>query len=117
MAGPCADITAGMLSHRVLIQSPTNNRSASGQFTQSWSTVATRWASVQPISGKEFFGSNQTDARVTHKVKIRYMAAVTPEYRVVYKTRNLNIRSVINVNEEDVEHILLCEEDVSNTGS
>lgn len=49
--------------------------------------------------------------RVTqHLVTMRYHPEVTVDTLLVYGTRNLFVRSVQNVNEDNIELRLLCEE-------
>jgi hypothetical protein len=52
-----------------------------------------------------------TEARTfTHLMTIRYHPQVTIDTVAVYKNRNLFVRSVQNVGEDNVEMRLLCEE-------
>lgn len=46
-------ISAGQMSQRVRIQQPTVAKDALGAPTQTWSDIATVWADIQPISGRE----------------------------------------------------------------
>ena len=69
-----------------------------GQYT----TLATVWASVQPLRGRELAQFQQVSADVTHRIKMRYSAALavlTPKDRAVLGSRNFDILSVINVRE------------------
>jgi len=110
--GRTPTVDAGTLKDRVTIQSVTETRSSSGQVNETWGTFATRWASVEPLQGREFFESQQVNADVTTRVRLRYLEGVTPKMRVLYKTRTFNITSVVNVEERSIETQLLCTEDV-----
>jgi len=110
--GRTPTVDAGTLKDRVTIQSVTETRSSSGQVNETWGTFATRWASVEPLQGREFFESQQVNADVTTRVRLRYLEGVTPKMRVLYKTRTFNITSVVNVEERSIETKLLCTEDV-----
>ena len=50
---------------------------------ESWKDVATVWASVEAVSGRDFFAARQEQSEVTHKVTIRYRGDVTAQMRVL----------------------------------
>lgn len=105
---------AGTLRHRIVIQTPTGSKTATGRPNRSWATFATRWASVSPVSGSESQNVDGLEGRVTHEVRLRYLAGVTPKMRVSHDSRTLEILGVRNGrNERDRELILECREVVS----
>ena len=62
------------------------------------------WAAIEPQA-------SSGDARTLfHNVTIRYHPQVTMDTRIVYGTRWLFVKSVQDMNEENVEMRLLCEE-------
>lgn len=101
---------SGKLRHRITIQQPTNTAGSMGQVTTTWSDLATVWASVEPLSGSERWRAQQVQPGVSHKVTLRYLAGVTPAMRVQHGTRYLNIDSVLNTEERNVELVLNCVE-------
>ena len=103
-------IRAGSLRHRVEIQSVTDSASAFGDVSQSWSTVTTVWASIEPLKAREAFEAQQTKTRVSHRVEIRYISGVTTKHRLVYGSRTLNINSVLNPGERNERLVLVCTE-------
>lgn len=79
--------TVGKLRHRVTIQRlDESTRDASGAVVPAWVNVATVWASVEPVSGRELFASGQVQANVTHRALIRHREAVTAKNRLVWVT-------------------------------
>lgn len=100
----------GKLRHRVAIQAYTALRDSFGAEQPEWADVATVWASVAPISGKEYFASAQTNAELTTKITMRYLGGITPNMRVVFDGRIFEIVSVLNYEERNVEQSLLCKE-------
>ena len=102
----------GTLRHRVKIQTYTAFRDSFGAEEPEWTDVATAWASVTPISGKEYFASAQLNAELTTKITMRYLCGITPKMRVVFDERIFEIVSVINYEERNVEINLLCKESV-----
>ncbi len=63
------------------------------------------WAQIQP-----FAPGGGEDRTTTHLVTIRYHPQVTVDTRVLYGTRQLFVRGVRNVDEDNVSMELLCEE-------
>ena len=74
---------AGRLRHRVVIEKNAPTADGSGALVDAWTTFATRWASVEPLSGREFFASRQIEAEVTTRIRLRHLAGVTPKMRVL----------------------------------
>ncbi len=101
---------AGALRHKVIIQQPTETTNSLGEITPSWTTFATVWAEILPLSGKEYWSSKQVNSEVTGKIRIRYKSGITPKMRVKYGTRIFNIEAVMNYLERNIESILLVSE-------
>ena len=103
-------VTAGKLDKRVTLQSATEARDGHGQAIPIWSDVATVWAVIDPIRGREYFAAQQVSAETTHRVTIRWRSGVSPKWRVVYGSRTFRIESVINVRERNEQIELMCVE-------
>jgi len=101
---------AGDLRHRITLQQKTETRDSFGAVIETWNDVATLYASIEPLRGKEFFDAQQVNAEVTIRIRIRYRSGVTPNMRVLFGTRTFDIQSVINVDERNREMILMCRE-------
>lgn len=80
------------------------------QFGGTGSPVAfaTRWAKLQPLSGKELFKAQQTVAEVTHKVTIRYMPGVKANQLVQFGSRIFEIQYIENIEFLNLELHLFC---------
>jgi SPP1 family predicted phage head-tail adaptor len=80
--------------------------------TRTWATVDTVWASVEPLSGREALIAKQVDARLTHRVIIRYWAGLTPTHRIrIDDTRALGIIEIKDIELRHRSMELLCYED------
>lgn len=101
---------AGSLRRRVTLQSRATAHDAYGQQSTSWATVATTWADIQPLSGRELLSAQAQQAETTHKVLIRYRAGVTSAMRLLYQGRVFNIQSVTDPDMAHVTLELLCSE-------
>jgi SPP1 family predicted phage head-tail adaptor len=104
---------AGKLRHRVRIEQEITTRRPSGDELITWSTVATVWAEVQPVSGRESALAEQTrlEALVDHKIRVRYRPGISVQMRVVWPERNRTF-NVVSVLEMQAAHelVLRCTE-------
>lgn len=105
-------LRGGRLRHLVEIQSATETQTTSGEVSRAWATSKKVWASVQPLSGREFIQGQQVNADITHKCVMRYTSGVTPKMRLIHNARTLEIEHVINHDERDERLELLCKEAV-----
>jgi SPP1 family predicted phage head-tail adaptor len=101
---------AGPLRHRIAIERVTETRDTDGSAIETWSTYATVQASIEPISGREYFAAQSTQADLTHRIVMRYLSGIIPKMRVKYRSRIFDILSVINVEERNRELQLMCRE-------
>jgi len=101
---------AGALNHRITIERATESANSYGERTKTWSEFATMWASIEPLTGREFYQSKQIGTETTHNVTIRYKAGITQKMRVKYGSRYFDIESVINEKERGVKMFLMCKE-------
>lgn len=96
----CASLVNGM-DKRVSIQAVTQTSDGQGGFTESWTTSATVWASIEPLKGWERMQAMQVQTPVTHKLVMRYRSGVSTGMRILYKARVFAIKEVINEMEQD----------------
>lgn len=110
-----ARLSPGKLQHRIRILAPGETLDSYGQLTGSASTRAEKWASVEPLSGRELEKARSLSAEVTHRVRMWYTPKVTPKTQllVLASGKILQVESVIDpeLNNEELE--LLCKEAVS----
>lgn len=99
---------AGRLRHRVTIQKPVETQNTYGEAEVRWQDVATVWASVEPLRGREYLAAKQMVSEVEVRVVIRYMAGITAKMKVVHGSDEYLIETVINVMERDREIQLMC---------
>ena len=101
----------GDLRHRITFQKPVKTPDGYKGHTVTWQDVLTVWASVDPLSGREYFYAHQVKAEVTHRVRIRYNEKVTAEMRIIHRSRILLIESIIDLKERrEFQEILAREE-------
>jgi SPP1 family predicted phage head-tail adaptor len=93
---PTRGETAGGLRHRVRIEARPDAplRDASGAEVESWAAVATVWAAVEPVGGREMLRNGQVQAENRYRVTIRHRGDVTPRHRLIWLT---NANKVLNI--------------------
>lgn len=97
---------SGDLDQRVTLQSRSVVQDAHGQDTITWVDVATVWAQVQALRGREFFAAAQVQQEQSLKVRIRYRTGVLTTWRLVWQGRNHDITGVIPVGRNDMLEIM-----------
>ena len=107
-------IKAGELIKRISFEqrvSTTDPNTKKAVFT--WTpTGIEAWASVEPMSGTEMLKYQQVESSVSHRVKMWYQPGITPDMRINYAGRYLNIASVIDPQERHRELEILADEEV-----
>ena len=111
-------MNAGQLRHQIsIIQPPALAPGAYGvQPPASSSFVAFAsgiWASIEPISAREFQYAHNFGATVTHKVRIRYLSGMLPTFQITYGTRTFSINGILNFEERNIYLDLYCTEIVA----
>jgi SPP1 family predicted phage head-tail adaptor len=104
-------IQAGKLRERVTVQQATENRNRLGESISTWSTFAEVWASVQGVSAREFLLAGQQQVEISHRVRMRYLTGLTPQMRLSWRGRTLEIISILEHENRSV-HELICQESV-----
>lgn len=97
----------GRLNKRVRIERKTDpaTRSASGALVVEWTAVATVWASIAPLRGREYLGRSGELAEGEAVITFRAMTFdIDPGvHRFVYVTRG-TIYNVVHVADVDERH-------------
>lgn len=113
------------MRHKVTIQEVTETQNSYGEPTQSWSTFAERWASIEPIAGREYFAAKHENTEADVRIRLRWerlLVQLTTKHRVLYtrplldespetaQTRVFDIEAVLNLRERNREVVLMCRE-------
>lgn len=115
---------SGQLRRRVQLQASTDTADSLGQPIPSWSTIATYWAQIKPLRGREDVNAQQKKPEVSHRVTMRYTGRDQPilaTHRFLYVdpitavNRYLKIIDVLNVDEMNRTYEIDCQEIVSTS--
>jgi SPP1 family predicted phage head-tail adaptor len=108
---------AGELRHRVTIQylSATTNLTT-GIVTEAWTTFATVWAKVSPVAVREFqnevVAGGIASAKISARIKIRYITGVVSSMRVTHHDRTFNIEAVLPDDLTGLQYLTLAVSEV-----
>jgi len=93
----------GRFNKKITIQSIDVDRTTGGETTDTPVSLATAWAKILPISGREGWLAGSPLDTTTHAIRIPYQAGITARMQAVYGSRTFQFQSVTNVDEADVE--------------
>jgi SPP1 family predicted phage head-tail adaptor len=97
------------MDHLAVVQTPTESANAIGEPILTWSTFATRWIAILPLSGNEQITALANEGNVTHRIRMRYTAGIKPKMRLVSEGRSFEIMSVVERGRRE-EHELMASE-------
>lgn len=101
---------AGAYRHRITIQQATETRDTFGEAVPTWGTYAERYAEILPQSGREFIGARQLTPELSHLIRLRTVAGVTPKMRAVLGSRVFDILAVLDDENRGIQMTLACRE-------
>lgn len=103
-------MNARSLRHKIIFQEQTQTKNMFGEVESTFSNVLTTFASINTISGKEQFLSNQNFATLSHKLRVRYSSLINSKQQILFGTRVFKILAVLNIFEKNKELEILVEE-------
>lgn len=109
----------GRLNRRITLQARGAGFDDYGQPSEAWADVATLWASIKPIGGREKLRAMVVDVQTSQTVLIRYNADYLPAtkvsgWRIKYQDRYLSITGAIDLEEAHKYIVFDCIEGADN---
>ncbi len=95
----------------IVFKTQTVTKTATGANSTATATFATVWASVTPLSGREYFAAQQTQNAASYRVGMWWITGITPRMTITWGTKTLQILDVIDrtdMNPRELE--LMCME-------
>lgn len=105
---------SGLLNKRVSLEARVITRDASGGTIETWQPVATVWAGIAPLSGREFVAAQSVQAGVTTRITIRWRAGIDASMRLVHEGLIYNVRAVLPDPTLRRHITLMCEQGVND---
>lgn len=84
----------GELDQRVTLESSTMTQDGAGGAETTWSTYATVWAKVTPLTGRESERSDRREATSAYLIVLRNRDDVVEGHRLGWRGRKLNVTVV-----------------------
>lgn len=87
---------AGKLRRRASIQRKAVSQDSYGAEVVTWAEFAAVWAGIEPLSGREFITEQQSgQGELTTRIRMRYLAGVKAEDRIVVGSRVFDVEAVL----------------------
>ena len=107
----------GKLRHRITLQRPGLSQDPqTGEMIPGWQDVATVWASIEPLSAREFIAAQAGQSEVSARVVIRHRDDVDATMRALYRGKLYNIHGVLADPKSGLEYLTLPVSEGVNDG-
>ena len=106
----CITLAASDLQHDIIFQSRSRTQDEYGSETETYTTVATAYAKIEPKKAFEKMQMMQLTTPITHKISVRYVAGINTQCRILFGSRIFNILEVINVEEKNITLEIMASE-------
>lgn len=98
------------LDKRVTISKQDLDNTDSYGAPSEWIEVATVWAAIEPLQGREYFAALQESADVNTRIRVRYKEGIDRTMKVKYRDSEFEILYIINPKYGKKEMQLMCKE-------
>lgn len=102
----------GKLRHRVKVQAKPTSLDDYGEDDGVFQDIGTRWASVEPLGGRELLAAQQVNAEAVIRIRMRYYAGLTTDHRIRHGE---NVYEIVSVADREMRHEsmeLMCKQAV-----
>lgn len=103
-------MTVGSLRRQIIVEQRVAGSDALGQALDSWTTVCTCYADIQPQTGREILAGEAMVSSVSSVITIRYRTNVNAGMRARYAGRVFNIEAVIDLDTQHRWTQMVCTE-------
>lgn len=91
----------GRLRNRVTLQKHIHDIDPEGFPIDEWRDVATVWAAVSNLSGREFYAAAAVQAENTVSFIVRYFPGIDTTYKILFRGKQYNIIAIDNIRYEN----------------
>ena len=103
-------IGAGKRNKLMTFQQVTETITDEGEVTETWSTLRKAWVAIEPLTAREAWVAQQSQATTTHKITALYDSGVTSRHQGTWNSRTFKFESVRNIDEGDREMEIMATE-------
>jgi SPP1 family predicted phage head-tail adaptor len=86
----------GAMRARITVQRENPQAAGGGAYAVGWTNVATLWAQIEPINGREALQGARLESRVAYRLVLRYRPDIVAGMRVVWQGKNFAIQTVLD---------------------
>ena len=104
-----AKLRAGTLRHKIIIQRAIESTGTMGDVEKCWDNIKITRASINPVTGNEWFINENIANDVDHVITLR-KTDVIPADRIIYQSRIFNIVRVLDSQEKRIQLMILAKE-------
>jgi SPP1 family predicted phage head-tail adaptor len=97
----CCELYSGRLRQSIIVQREVSTSDGLGGHTNLWGTVTQLKAFINPTTGGERYTSQRLEAKITHKVYVRFTDLIKTSDRINFNGRLMQIRAIINLEERN----------------
>ncbi len=99
--------SAGKLDRRITLQAPNLAQDAAGEPVPSWADVATVWAAVVPLRGRELIAAQSEVPSAAFKVRIRWRSDLTEAMRIQHGGQAYGIQQIAELGRREGLELLV----------
>jgi SPP1 family predicted phage head-tail adaptor len=100
----------GELRHRITLQEPETQVSEGGAEETAWKDVATVWAKVEHLRGREYYAAAAVQAENAVIFTIRHLTGIDPRHRIRFRDQSYNIITVDNLQYQNRYQVIHAQE-------
>jgi SPP1 family predicted phage head-tail adaptor len=100
----------GRLRQRVDLQAKVRTVSSSGSVSEAWTTFATVWARMEPLSSKEVMAAGRAVGEIVYRVEVRFRSDLDEAERLIWNGKNHDIVPPRNTDERNQRLVFLAVE-------
>lgn len=80
---------------------------STGETSQEWQLVAEPWASIEPLSAREFLAAQAAQSKISARIVIRYRDGLDAAMRIVHRSKIYNIEGSLADKNSGLEYLTL----------
>lgn len=99
---------AGKLRHKVTIQAPGLTQDpVTGEMLAGWTDFASVFASIEPLSARDFIAAKAGQSEISARIVIRYREGILPTMRILHRSKVYAIQGVLPDAKSGLEYLTI----------
>lgn len=90
--------SAGELNRRITIRLRSDQPAPDNGIDSVFTDEKRRWASIVPVGAAAYSASVQLEAKVTHRITLRFLDGIKDDHEVVHGSKIYRVRRVADLN-------------------